>query len=584
MNRRSVMMCVLAMLLPLPGATALRGADDVLRAIPDGTLAFAVVNRLAETDAKVQKLAGQLNLPVAGVLAHLKDSAGIKEGLDEKRPAASVLMAPAKADGLPVVMLMVPVTDYALFLKQLKPEEAAGKLSKVTVFGGPFLIGRRGSYAVLAEQGQEELLARVLDSQKSAADELASLQPWLDTNDLAGVVTRKGVEFFGGKAVAGLKKSRDAFGDMPAEAQESIQSVRAIIELYEKVVEGAQKEVALVAAGLRLDQQDNLRLAGRVTFVPGGEAAKLVTTVRPSARNLLAGLPAEPYVVAAAGVVPEGTAEAMMGFSMQIMQSAAPMIGGLQGGDLKKYIEESKDSMKGVRGMSMFLGVGKARDPLYANMLALVDVEDARGYVARYEKSMKAVGELGKGDPKSMFAGMAAEKTKIAETDALKVSMKVPLPPAMEESPELRKMMDEMMEKMYGPGGKIVTYLAVADRHTIVTGFTTPDPAARAIRTIRKGEKGLAADPLMAKTAALLPADAAWVFYWSPAGTMDFAARMIGLMAGPMGGGPTIPAFPASPPVGAALSTAPGELRLEAIVPNDTLKAGGEYARKMLER
>jgi len=588
MTRRTVLPAFLAALLlaalaaVAPAAPAAKG---VLGAIPDGALAFSVFHRLGQTDAKIQKLAGELQLPVPGALAILKKAAGVQEGLDEKGSAAMVLMAPEEEDGEPAVLLLVPVTDFGRFIAPLKPEDAEAKIVKVTIFDGPFLAAKRGAYALLAERGRESLLEKVLGAKPSAAEELKPLAAWLDTNDVAGVVTRKGIEFFCDKALQEVRKAKAEFADMSDEMKDMMGGMVAIMEFYEKIMEGARKEIVALAGGARLDEQGNVRLAGRMRLLAGGDAARLLAALEPPEADALAGLPADPFVVAMAGSLPEPLAEAMTQLSSQLLKSGF-MPFGSSGEDSKKLMEMSVQTMKGVRGMSFMLGVGKEKEPLYSAMVFLVEVDDAGAYLDRYEKIVKKMVDLSKEGKPSILSGMKVEKTKVGDVDGLKISMGIPLPAGMADMPEVKDMMDKMMEKMYGPGGKIVTYLAPADEHTVVGAYTSTDTVIRAIRTIKQGQRGLAGDPQVAKTAAMLPAGAQPVIYWSPRGTADFARRMIALFGDVAGGGagaPEVPEFPDTPAVGAVIVKAPDELRLEAVVPAETLKAGAAYILKLQE-
>lgn len=583
MIRRPLLPVVLTALLAVWAAPAL-AAEGVLGAIPDDALAFSVFNRLGQIDAKIQNMAGKLQLPVPGVLGILKTAAGVTEGLDEKGSAALVVMPPAEKGDEPAVLLLVPVTDFDKFIAQLKPEDAKARIVKVTIFNGPFLAAKRGGYAVLAELGQEALLEKVLAAKTSAAKEVKPLAAWLESNDVAGVVTGSGFRFFCDEALDGLRKTKAMFADMPDESKEMMGGAVAAFEMYEKIVEAARKEIVLLAGGARLDKQGNGRLSGRVRLLPGGEAARALAGLAPEKSDLLAQLPAEPFVVAMAGTMPQSVAQAMMQFSSQLMKSTVMPFGG-SGKETKKLMEISTEMMKGVHGMSFVLGVGKEKAPLYSSMVFTMQVDDATAYLQEYEKAMKAMAGVGEQGKPSIFSSMTVEKTRVGDVDGLKVSMSVPLPKGMEDVPQFKEMMDKMAERMYGPGGKIITYLAPANATTIAAGYTSPDAVIRLIRTIKQGEKGLSADPQVAKAAALLPAGSPWVAYWSPQGTIDFARRMVALMSD-MGGGagaPDIPKFPATPAIGAAVVKAPNELQIEAVVPVETIKAVAAYVLKVQE-
>ena len=98
-----------------------------------------------------------------------------------------------------------------------------------------------------------------------------------------------------------------------------------------------------------------------------------------------------------------------------------------------------------------------------------------------------------------MFQPAQLEKTEIDGTPALKLTMSVPQMPNM--PPETAKM----MERMYGPGGKIVAWLVPCNEQTVVFSYMSQEPLGRAIAAIKQGKPGLAADAEVAKVAALLP-------------------------------------------------------------------------------
>lgn len=583
MTRRSVLHWTVALFLLAAATTAAPAAEDVLKAIPEGTLTFAVLNRIGETDAKIQKLAGQLQLPVPGALAKLKDAAGVKEGINEQGAAAIVVMPSDGDDAQPAVLLLVPVTDFGKFLGQLKPEDATAKVAKITVFGGPYLAAKRGSYAVLADAGQKALLEKVIASDASAAEELAPLDSWLGTNDLAGVVTRKGMQFYCDLGLRELRKAKTGFADMPAEMKDAMGSMVAVLEMYEKMLEAIRKEVVLTAGGVRLEKTGDVWFSVRMRLLPGGAAARALATVEPPKGDLLAKLPAEPFALAGAGTVPQSLTEAAMQFSMQIMKSGLGPFG-MGGADAKKLVEISKEAMEGVQGVSMMMGVGGEKDPLYGRMIIAMQVDDSAAYMERYQKALKAMTELTADGKKSILSEMKVEKTRVGDADGFKITMGIPLPPGMGDAPEVKQMMEQMMDKMYGNGGKMVGYLVPADRQTVVMGYSSTAPVIAAMRTIKQGQKGLAGDPQVAKTAAMLPSDALWVAYWSPQGTVALVTRAIGMFAS-MGGGaaavPEVPKFPATPAIGAVVRKAPEELRLEAVAPAEVLKATAAYILKI---
>ena len=100
----------------------------------------------------------------------------------------------------------------------------------------------------------------------------------------------------------------------------------------------------------------------------------------------------------------------------------------------------------------------------------------------------------------------------------------------------------------------------------------------RAIASLKKPADSLAADPEIAKTAALLPSGAQWVGYFSPSGAVAFAKSAIDALGEEAGfGKPNIPDFPTSVPIGVAAKATPGQLQIETVVPSSVLDAIGKY-------
>ena len=79
-----------------------RAEDDILKLVPKQALGFAIVNRPAAADAKLQELGGQMNLPIPSLLAKLQAPDAIPKGLDKNRPIALLALPPKDASGIPV--------------------------------------------------------------------------------------------------------------------------------------------------------------------------------------------------------------------------------------------------------------------------------------------------------------------------------------------------------------------------------------------------------------------------------------------------------------------------------------------------
>jgi hypothetical protein len=208
-----------------------------------------------------------------------------------------------------------------------------------------------------------------------------------------------------------------------------------------------------------------------------------------------------------------------------------------------------------------------------------MSVDDAQAYFKDYEKQMQTMDELMKGAEGPMAWDIQSEKVKIGGLPVLKVQMTFGLP-AAKNIPDFA----QMMEKMFGPGGKMTFFLAAADEKTVVAAYTNEKSFLRGLQAARQPAKSLSADQSIAKTAALLPPQAPFVGYWSPAGTVEFVNRLVSLFAPGEQAGHRLPKFPATQPVGCALTTAPNEVRTHTVVPADVLQAIGRYVIQVREQ
>ncbi len=553
-------------------ATCARGAENILKLVPDSALGFALVQRLAEADAKLQRLAGPLGLPAQSVLARLKDRAGIGEGLDDRGTLGLVVLPPKGSDARPIGVLLVPVTDYDKFLQPLKPEDAGGGIRTITLSRGEFVARHLGGYAALVQARHREALEKGLSVSAEVPASLVPWQEWLAAHDAAGVVLKPGIKLISSKLRTAIKAVKAAV----IVAGEQGKAAAAGLDGYLRLFEFAENEVSVVAVGARLDSQGVLRIAKRARAVPGGRFAKMLTQAKPANESLLTGLPDGPFVVAGGAAVSGAGWDELMRFSIGMMKATRDFYG-VSNEQIQKMQSLPIGWMRQARTMAVVLGDGEGNEPLYANMLAVFRTDDATALLANYEKYLAQYREIAKGSASPMLPAIEIEKTKLGDAQALQISAQMKAPPGMPNP----KQFEQLMEAMFGPGGKLAAWLAVADKHTVMVGYTNKAHLEQAIRAFKQGKPGLAAQADVAKTAGLLPHDATIVVYLSPRGMLAFLQRMIAAVVPPQAAAKIrLPDFPATPPIGLAVSTAPGELRGEWVVPPEVLKGIGQVVQK----
>lgn len=562
----------LAALVALAGIAGpcVLAADTLHAVLPEKTLAVVRLNRLAETDTKLAEFARRAQWPMPSLLDLFKSQAGVKEGLDEKGCAALVVVGEDQFDE-PPILLFVPVTDYDKFLAPVKRGESKPGIAQVEVWSSKFLAKRVGSYAVFAEPQHESVLETGM-SPGALSEELASLAPYLAENELSAVVTSHGI-FFGARvAEQHIRQIREL---LLGDGEESAGPMK-ILELYGHALNALENQATCLAAGVRLEKQGGLRLTGRASLVARGLAAAAVAQFAPMKEEPLLGLPSGPFVFAGGATLPAQLVSAIGEPYAEVLKAVWGRAG-LAANRIDQFAKQSVDLFRSARSHSVLLQPGRGV-PVYRDALLAMRVESAAKFQADYEKLMRSYAELLK--PAASKLGPAIpvavdiRRTQINGLPALEATSQMPLA----GEPQLQ----QALERLFGQGGKSTTYLAAPDEHTVLVSYASKELLSAAVDAIKTPAKGLAADPQLAKTRALLPADALAVAYWSPRGTSLFAGRMLSVFGDAPGVPKTLPEFPDTPPVGLAVRTAPAQVQLELVVPGEVVESLMEYAMRSL--
>jgi hypothetical protein len=549
-------------------------AKDVLQLIPADAIGFTVVNRLGETDANVQRLGRQMQLPLPSPLTLFRLRSGIDKGLDETAAAAMAVVAGQEAGQPPAGVFFVPVTDYDAFIGQLEPKDLQDGISEVRVQAKPLLVARKDGYAVMARPRDRAALERALADGEQIGRAVADFRSYLDAHDAAVVVTAGGVKLLATLGQHGLEQAKAAVRELGQDENPAL----AAIDLYAEMLRGFESEVDSLAIGMRLDEAGVLHLTSRTRFNPSGAVFPLLGDAKPYPGDLLAGLPAVPFVGAFAAVVSPEAFGPMLEMSGNMMK-AVPQIYGMTPKQVDKMMELSKKTLKGFRGMSFLLGVGRPGDPLYSQMISVIRVDDADAYLANYRDYWKELDEAIEGAEGTFLGNMSLEEADVDGTSALKLTMGLWDGLAAGGVPDPQEF-EAIMEKMFGPGGKMTMYLAAADQHKVLMSYTDTDLLATAMRCVKENQNQLSADQGMVKTAGLLPSGAQAVGYLDAGGMIAFFNRMTSLMPKP-NAPPQLPGFPESPPIGWAAKASPEGLETHLVVPPEFCRAIGEYVTKV---
>jgi hypothetical protein len=498
----------------------------------------------------------------------LRQLAGVREGLDEKG-AVLLTVLPGKENG-PMPLLFIPVTDYAKFIAQFKPGDATGEVVEFNIGRAEFAATKKGSYAVLTEPRQRDRLKEAAAEKTGSLGLAAALISWIGKHDAYFVAMPDGIKQAVKPIRNGLEEAKRSF---PAD-NEQLKNVAAVFEIYDQILAGIEKEVTHFGVGLRIDD-GTIYINSQSTFVPGGSLARAAADVKAPAERGLALVPSGQYLLAFDGVFPESWFKGLGRLSAQFMGIMSAQSGKeLSDEDLKRMTEAMENSMRGIQSMAFRMGILRPDRSLYDSMSGVLQVEDARQYVANYEKTAREMSKLFDNAGHPVFKSYKVAKADVDGVAALELAMDMSGMLDAAGDPMQRKM----MEMMFGPGGKLTAYIAPADADTVAMAYSKEALRATLDSVKNKGE-ALAADEDIQRTLKLLPGDAQWIGFLSPKGVVDSGKTIVQQVAPGIPG--QLPPFPDTPPVGfGARMTAEG-LETSLVIPKDVLAGIGAYSQTM---
>jgi len=566
-SKRCVEVGLLAALFLLPvgcGGTAGSGTASALKLVPNEALAVVVVNDLSRIDKVVGDVARLTKQLVPLPVSMLKGVLGIKEGFDEKGTLVVTVMP---GQPLPQGFVLVPVTNYKKFVESLKGEDAGKGVNRIFLGDKPGFVTAKGNFAILAsvpETTEKDLLAFAAAT-GNVASLVSSGSAWMAEQDAYVIATPAGVKAAIGPMRQGLQQAKKSFPqDNP-----QFQQVQAMFGMYDKLFELCEGDLEYAAMGLRSDRETNLHATSRWQFKSGSAAAKTLTDVKAPAGKPLTKLPNGPLVVAGAGAMPEG----LVTSSLSVIEAMAPP-GKLTKEQLEKARANMAKSMAGVHSMSMSMGIPKSGG-LYSEMLGVIDVEDADKYVANLKDSFAGLSEFYNAASIPGWSEPQVNAVEIKGQKAIEVTMDLSASMQTVNDPRAK----EMIEKMFGNGGKMTfTYVAV-DKTTVLTVYSGGADAVAKVAAWRDRKGSLADNADVSKTLGLLIKDPQWYGIWDLPGTMQFVTSMMKMVGGDNGPVP-LPTIPACPPIGFAAKAINGALETDLVVPAGTMSAAAGAIKK----
>ena len=574
-------LCTLAALLwgcvvwsPAPRAMA---AEDILRLIPDSAWGLMIINHPHALDAKIQAILRRMDLPMPSLLELLKLKVGLVDGLAVHEPAALLFLPPETAGKDPGLILFIPVNDYNQFVGQLKPEDVTQPVTRVHLLDGYAWVRHVGGYAAFAGLQYRHILEHGIKVSAEIPAHAASWKEWLAGQDLAGVILSTGMKSALVWAQQEVQKTKALMESSPATRVGA-----GALDIYARFLHAAENEIASVGFGLCVDDNGAIHFVNRVTLVPGGPWDQTLALIPPPQQNLLDGLPAGRFVMAGGGAFSQDLLETWNKFQTGLMNSVRDVYG-MNQEQIDKLTEfASRSKVEGLRSASMVLAPPGNSGLMTGGAIIVVRVDRSDAFMASYQNNAQQYREFvnRQADANPYLMAPELHDSEVIGMKALQVIVRAPSPTSYSSNASNNSLMAAWL----GPGNKHVAWIVPFDEHTVVIGYFNKDYLRRTIESMKQHTPGLAADPDVAKTVALLPAGANWVAYYSPAGLLPFIRRLPNSDPAAATLLARLPAFPPSPPLGFALTTGAHELSTHTAIPAELLPAARQYVDQLKSR
>jgi hypothetical protein len=541
--------------------TSLRSApadDDVLKVVPHDVLGVVVVNDPAQSLRKWNELSTGLGLPMPDLADVLRQQFPEVAGIN---PRASVAVAAVPPDGPtgPMMVAWVPVSDFGKLLESVGAERVDETISKATIAGRPMLIARHGAFALVVEEGGEAVLSKTLRAQRSLADDMTVLRERVARADLYAVAPPAGIQMAQQQLLVGLASAKAAIQQQGEVTQQAL----AGLEMYEWLFQNVHREITHVAAAAHLEEDGAVRITLSAANAAGGTLAELGKSEPTESVDLLEDLPSGDFIAVGGGALTAEWNKALADLSLSMMKLYF-RDANLTEAQLQEIAKASSAATEGVRSMSMMMGLVPPDQPLYANTIIVVKVDNASDYLDAYERAMNQIDESMKNSDKPLF-GYSVRRQRIGQTEGLRVDVQ------MKQFLDTATVpgMEGIFEKMFGATDTMSIYLAARDEHTVVGTYISQD---RLEQLLARSDDWtpLTRDPRVAKTLTMLPDRYSGIGLWSPAGTFKFMSQLVGAIE-PQAAA-AFPVLPDSPPVGVATSLSQQRLDVEILLPSELLR------------
>jgi hypothetical protein len=576
-------------------------ADDVLQHVPSDALGFVVINNLGSTDGKIADLLKTLNLEYPSPLVFLEAVTGIREGVDINGDFLLAVLPPADEQNAALqYCVWLPVTDYDRLLGLL--EAMPGKLiSAVRIADEDLLMAHQGDWALLMDPDQRPRMEQLLKGNDQPPAILAAWKHWITGHDAAVILLQPGIQQMLAWSARPPKPEAepvddDLFGNSEIEVEldpfvglDGAQPnnplnapVRAAIHQWIVRIPDVRNLVAhapAVGAAAQIDDAGNARISIRLRPADDMEARPLPQYAATS--------PLPPALFEKGEFILTGAGQ----FPLDLRKSLAvvhcrTMLDELKSSERIKIDPELATLFENdyisahaqIESWSVIRTPATLKTGVSNNNYLAVRVASAKQFMQQVDDAMDRWNNMLRAAESETRYVFDIEETKLGDRVATQYVLDVAGAGGLPPIPEMR----QIMERFFGPGGKLRLWLVPVDDQTVLLATATQEQVIAILQVLDRKQPVDWTRPELATANKLLPEKPDWKLFLSPRGYFDWKRlQNEAMIAGvPVIGGKPAKNFAASPPVAFSGHTRPDEIQFDAAAPADTLKAAGKFYKK----
>jgi hypothetical protein len=480
----------------------------------------------------------------------------------------------------PPLCAWVPVSDYQRFASALKgnPEE---RVTAVTVMGEDLLCAHHGRWALLMDPDQRERMHDLLAGSADPPPQLDAWRDWLARQDAVVVVlptemTSQALRNWLSTAPPAGPLTIENWMQQDGASRPSNDFLSTVRRSVHQVLASSPKlsdlltQVDTAALGARIGDKGELVAGVRLAWPEAARVSEnggfAVSTDPPPS------LPtAGPFVVSGGGRLPPAI---MLAVADAYARLTARELKGewrtsFDADALAQFAASCEQAAGDVRALSLLQALGPEREGVYTNQFLAVRVASASQFVDRVATIVRRWNVLNRSAEQSTGLEFESVPVVVAGQPATQFSLDIMSASGVPEGPEVR----QLMEKLFGPGGKLLIHVVPVDERTVLVAAATPDQTASALKALRDGATLAWAESNVAAANQLLAEQADWRCFFNVSNFLTWRKQETDATLGHVIGGPKTLAMPDSPPLGAAGGFRGRELWIDAVVPAATAQA-----------